>query len=102
MIAYVGPSNANTQPGVICNGPWTSWHIIGNPDPGTYDFNCIHSVDDINANAHNDGYEVGGINHNGETVALCYIEYSANELCDSDTISDPNNPACNVYVVCQN
>jgi hypothetical protein len=102
MIAYIGPSNSGTTVGAICSGPWTEWNVIGNPNPGRYDFNCIHSVDDINNNARNNGYEVGGLNHNGVTVALCYIEYSGSELCDSDTISNANDRACNVWVVCQN
>ncbi|KIM36995.1 hypothetical protein M413DRAFT_31169 [Hebeloma cylindrosporum] len=101
-VAYLSGSNSGTTVGAICNGPWTEWNIITNPNPGQYDFNCIHSVDDINNNARNNGYEIGGINHNGVTVALCYIEYSGSELCDSDTVSNANDRACNVWVVCQN
>ena len=100
-VAYLSGSNSGTTVGAIC-GPWTEWHIIGNPSPGNYDFNCIHSVADINNNARNNGYEIGGLNHNGVTVAICYIEYSGSELCDSDTISNANDRACNVWVVCQN
>ena len=102
MVAYIPGSNQGTLVGAICNGPWTEWNIITNPNPGRYDFNCVNSVEDINNNARNNGYEVGGINHNGATVALCYIEYSPYQLCDSDTISNANDNACNVWVVCQN
>jgi len=101
-VGYLVGSNSGTLVGAICNGPWMEWNIIGNPNPGNYDFNCVNSVDDINNNARNNGYEVGGLNLNGVTVALCYIEYSGSELCDSDTISDGNSRACNVWVVCQN
>ncbi|KAJ3779894.1 hypothetical protein GGU10DRAFT_366753 [Lentinula aff. detonsa] len=99
-VAYIFGSNANTLPGAVC-GSWTEWYIITNPAPGKYDFNCIATPDEINDNARNIGFYVGGLNHNGVTVAQCYIEYSGSELCDSDTISNPNELACNVWIVCQ-
>ncbi|KAJ3965708.1 hypothetical protein EV361DRAFT_872973 [Lentinula raphanica] len=109
MVAYIFGSDANTLPGAVC-GSWTEWNIITNPNPGdpallmstgVYDFNCIATPDDINNNARNNGFYVGGLNHEGVTVAQCYIEYSGSELCDTDTISDPNDRACNVWIVSQ-
>ncbi|KAJ3745168.1 hypothetical protein DFH05DRAFT_1557325 [Lentinula detonsa] len=95
-VAYIFGSNANTLPGAFIGSP------PHHPSPqGKFDFNCIATPDEINDNARNIGFYVGGLNHNGVTVALCYIEYSGSELCDSDTISNPNELACNVWIVCQ-
>ncbi|KAJ3725267.1 hypothetical protein C8R42DRAFT_441056 [Lentinula raphanica] len=93
-------ADENSLPGVVC-GTWTEFKIIGNSNPGTYEFNCVPTPDEIDANAHNNGFFIGGLNHEGVTMALCHIEYSGNELCDSDTVSDANDEACNVWVVCE-
>ncbi|KAJ3805042.1 hypothetical protein F5876DRAFT_70136 [Lentinula aff. lateritia] len=91
-IAYIVGSDENTLPGAVC-GSWTEWNIIGNSNPGQYEFNCVATVDDINNNARNNGFYVGGLNHAGETIALCRIEYSGSELCDSDTVTDADDRA---------
>ncbi|KAJ3796765.1 hypothetical protein GGU11DRAFT_757281 [Lentinula aff. detonsa] len=92
-VAYIFGSNANTLPGAFIVP------LFITPPQGKYDFNCIATPDEINDNARNIGFYVGGLNHNGVTVAQCYIEYSGSELCDSDTISNPNELACNVWIV---
>ncbi|KAJ3860469.1 hypothetical protein EV359DRAFT_67298 [Lentinula novae-zelandiae] len=97
-IAYIVGSDENTLPGAVC-GSWTEWNIIGNSNPGQYEFNCVATVDDINNNARNNGFYVGGLNHAGETIALCHIEYSGSELCDSDTVTDADDRVCNVWIV---
>ncbi|KAJ3768340.1 hypothetical protein FB446DRAFT_752038, partial [Lentinula raphanica] len=98
-VASLIGADENSLPGVVC-GTWTEFKIIGNSNPGTYEFNCVPTPDEIDANAHNNGFFIGGLNHEGVTMALCHIEYSGNELCDSDTVSDANDEACNVWVVC--
>ncbi|KAJ3991425.1 hypothetical protein F5050DRAFT_1195867 [Lentinula boryana] len=98
--AYLSGSDENTLPGAVCNY-WTEWNIIGNSNPGDYQFNCVATSDEINNNARNNGFYVGGLNHEGVTVALCHIEYSGSELCDSDTVTDADERACNVWVVCE-
>ncbi|KAJ3873290.1 hypothetical protein F5051DRAFT_432315 [Lentinula edodes] len=97
-IAYIVGSDENTLPGAVC-GSWTEWNIIGNSNPGQYEFNCVATVDDINNNARNNGFYVGGLNHAGVTIALCHIEYSGSELCDSDTVTDADDRVCNVWIV---
>ncbi|KAJ3972867.1 hypothetical protein EV361DRAFT_981640 [Lentinula raphanica] len=99
-VASLIGADENSLPGVVC-GTWTEFKIIGNSNPGTYEFNCVPTPDEIDANAHNNGFFIGGLNHEGVTMALCHIEYSGNELCDSDTVSDANDEACNVWVVCE-
>ncbi|KAJ3972864.1 hypothetical protein EV361DRAFT_948409 [Lentinula raphanica] len=99
-VAYLIGSDENTLPGDVCDS-WTEWNIIGNSNPGNYQFNCVATPDEINSNAHNNGFYVGGLNHEGVTMALCHIEYSGSELCDSDTVSDADDRACNVWVVCE-
>lgn len=34
-------------------------------------------------------------------MALCHIQYSGAELCDSDSVTDASDEACNVWVVCE-
>ncbi|KAJ3793708.1 hypothetical protein GGU11DRAFT_759748 [Lentinula aff. detonsa] len=96
--AYLGGSDENTLPGAVCDY-WTEWNIIGNSNPGDYQFNCVATSDEINSNARNNGFYVGGLNHEGVTVALCHIEYSGSELCDSDTVTNADERACNVWIV---
>ena len=74
MIAYLFGSKSNISVSNICSGSWIEWNSLGNPNPGNYDFNCIHSMADINNNASNNGYKVGGLNCNGIMVAICYIQ----------------------------
>ncbi|KAJ4478360.1 hypothetical protein J3R30DRAFT_3404416 [Lentinula aciculospora] len=100
QVASLIGADEHSLPGVVC-GTWTEFKIIGNSNPGEYEFNCVPTPDEINNNAHNNGFYIGGLNHEGVTMALCHIEYSASELCDSDTVSDKNDEACNVWVVCR-
>jgi hypothetical protein len=102
-VAYIFGSNLkSTHIGAICNSAWLKWKEIKNPSPGNYDFNCIHSVADINNNAHNNGYEIGGLNRDGHTVAMCHIDHSEKQLCDSDTVDKASDRVCDVWIVCKN
>jgi hypothetical protein len=44
---------------------------------------------------------LGGLDHIGVRVAIYYIESSGSQICDTDTIDNANNRACNVWVVCR-
>ncbi|KAJ3991480.1 hypothetical protein F5050DRAFT_1716058 [Lentinula boryana] len=99
VATLLGADSSDSLPGVVC-GDWLEFKIIGNSNPGQYVFNCLPTPSEINANAHTNGFYIGGLNHEGVTMALCHIEYSASELCDSDTVTDSNDEACNVWVVC--
>lgn len=101
MVAYLFGSGSSPPVGDICSGPWQEWNFPSNPNPGKFDFNCIHPVAEINGNASTNGYEIGGLNLNGATVAICHIQNDTNQLCDSDTISDASDKACSVSVICQ-
>lgn len=100
MVAYIFGSDSSSPVGDICSGPWQEWQFVPRNNPGRFDFNCIHPVADINNNTTNNGYEIGGINHEGVTVAICHIQNDGNQLCDSDTISNASDKACSVSVVC--
>ncbi|KAJ3805088.1 hypothetical protein EV368DRAFT_87954 [Lentinula lateritia] len=97
-VASLIGADQNSLPGVVC-GTWTEFKIIGNSNPGIYEFNCVPTPSEIDANAQNDGFFVGGLNHEGVTMALCHIQYSGAELCDSDSVTDASDEACNVWVV---
>ncbi|KAJ4498496.1 hypothetical protein C8R41DRAFT_864689 [Lentinula lateritia] len=86
-VASLIGADQNSLPGVVC-GTWTEFKIIGNSNPGIYEFNCVPTPSEIDANAQNDGFFVGGLNHEGVTMALCHIQYSGAELCDSDSVTD--------------
>ncbi|KAJ3859674.1 hypothetical protein EV359DRAFT_67956 [Lentinula novae-zelandiae] len=86
-VASLIGADQNSFPGVVC-GTWTEFKIIGNSNPGIYEFNCVPTPSEIDANAQNDGFFVGGLNHEGVTMALCHIQYSGAELCDSDSVTD--------------
>lgn len=99
-VAYLSGSSANTVVGDICSGPWQDWHTMNNADPGLYDFNCIPPVNEVNQNATTNGYQVGGLNRNGSTVAICTIQNGPNQLCDIDMVVNANDKACGVSLVC--
>jgi hypothetical protein len=102
MVAYLLGSGSSTPIGEICDGSWQEWYAPDDPNPGRFDFNCIPPVADVNSNARHNGYEIGGLNHNGVTIAICHIQNDGDQLCDTDTISNASDMACSVSVVCQN
>lgn len=98
-LAYsAGQGDLAHSLGELCSGALTNWAVPGNNSPGSWSFNCIHPVSEINANVNNVGYNIGGLNYNGVTIASCFVAQHTWELCDSDTGGGNH---CLTYLICQ-
>jgi hypothetical protein len=104
-VAYTDSNVGRDNLGDLCSVEW--YHSLPHQPPA-FDFNCIATTDEITANKFNNGFYIGGLNQNGQTVALCHVfwwnsnGFAQNgyyQLCDSDYGACVNN-CCEMFVLC--